>query len=154
MNDWNVVHVKGKPVPQGSMRPMVNRHTGQAIVKANNADKLYEYRNNIVNEIRLARERGNVLSEPIVGAVELQVVFFLPRPKSHYGTGRNADVLKPSAPAHPTSPPDADKLLRSVGDSLTYADVFGDDAQIVKIVARKEYAREGATSIAYRGVNE
>ena len=34
------------------------------------------------------------------------------RPKSHYGTGRNAKKLKPSAPPHHTQKPDATKLLR------------------------------------------
>ena len=159
MNDWNVVHVKGKPVPQGSMRPMVNRHTGQAIVKANNADKLYAYRNNIVNEIRLARESGNLLSEPFTGIVQVQVDFYLPRPKAHYGTGRNAQTLKQSAPDYPTGPPDTDKLCRALLDSLTYADVYVDDAQVVKLTASKKYTSpsspwlEGWTAIAYRGEN-
>jgi len=54
-------------------------------------------------------------------SLTVSMKFFMPRPKSHYGTGRNAHVLKDSAPiyyAH-LQTPDALKLGRSVEDALT-----------------------------------
>lgn len=33
--------------------------------------------------------------EPLEGPLEMAVVFYCKRPQSHYGTGKNADVLKP-----------------------------------------------------------
>ena len=58
---------------------------------------------------------GDMLDGPVIVTVD----FYLPRPKSHYGTGRNAGALKPSAPAEHLTMPDLDKLTRAVGDALT-----------------------------------
>jgi Holliday junction resolvase RusA-like endonuclease len=65
-------------------------------------------------------------------------VFVLARPRSHYGTGRNADRLRATAPAWPCSRPDATKLLRAVEDALTGV-VWRDDGQVVVQTARKVY---------------
>jgi Holliday junction resolvase RusA-like endonuclease len=63
-------------------------------------------------------------------AVALEFVFYRSRPASHYGTGRNARVLKPSAPAWPIGKPDALKMARGAEDALTGV-AFADDAQVV-----------------------
>ena len=68
--------------------------------------------------------------------------FRLPRPKGHYGTGRNAGLLKPSAPWYPAGRPDLDKLLRSTLDALGEAGIWGDDAQVVTIAASKHYTSD------------
>ena len=73
------------------------------------------------------------------GPVSVTVNFYLPRPKSHYGTGRNAGALKPSAPAEHLTMPDLDKLQRAVGDALTRL-AWRDDSQIVAWHAYKHYA--------------
>lgn len=39
----------------------------------------------------------------------------------------------------PTVPPDLDKLARAIADGITTAGVWGDDAQVVVLHARKEY---------------
>lgn len=64
------------------------------------------------------------------GPVRVIVTFHLPRPKKYARRG--------GAIAH-TTKPDVDKLARCVLDALT-AIVFRDDAQVVELVARKEYA--------------
>jgi Holliday junction resolvase RusA-like endonuclease len=64
------------------------------------------------------------------GAVVCEFVFYRQRPAGHYGTGRNARLLKPSAPAWPTGKPDALKLARAAEDALTGV-VWADDAQVV-----------------------
>lgn len=69
---------------------------------------------------------------PLDGPVGADVTFTMPRPKNHYGTGRNAGRLKPWAAGliwH-TVYPDTDKLLRGLGDALSKAGVWGDDAQL------------------------
>jgi crossover junction endodeoxyribonuclease RusA len=71
----------------------------------------------------------------LTGPCRLVVVFYFPRPKSHYG----ARGLKPSAPGWVTRTPDLDKLVRAVGDSLTGVCVR-DDSLIVELVAMKRYA--------------
>lgn len=76
----------------------------------------------------------------MTGFVSLECVFYLPRPKSHYGSGVNEHRVKPSAPAMPGVKPDHDKLLRAVSDGLTQAgNVYTDDALVVDGIARKRY---------------
>jgi Holliday junction resolvase RusA-like endonuclease len=75
----------------------------------------------------LARRRdwGNPLSGPLLVAM----TFTLPRPKTHYRTGKHAGHLKPAAPDRPTGYPDLSKLARSTEDALTRI-LYTDDAQI------------------------
>lgn len=70
-----------------------------------------------------------------------EMTFTLDRPRSHYGTGRNAGVLKTSAPAFPVghNTGDVDKLLRLVLDALQDAGVLPDDCQVIEVTARKVY---------------
>ena len=72
-------------------------------------------------------EAANASCEPLEGAVALDVMFFLPRPKS---------VTR----AFPSVKPDLDKMIRSINDSATDAGVVSDDSQVVEIVAYKCYA--------------
>ena len=58
--------------------------------------------------------------------VELSVIFYLPRPKT-------------ATREFPAVMPDLDKLIRSVGDSLT-GTVIRDDSRIIAIHAQKLYA--------------
>ncbi|MBC9729897.1 RusA family crossover junction endodeoxyribonuclease [Streptomyces sp. TRM68367] len=70
--------------------------------------------------------------QPLTGAVALSMVFTVARPKSHFGMGRNAGVLRPSAPPRPDKKPDLSKLVRSTEDALTTALVYRDDALVVE----------------------
>jgi Holliday junction resolvase RusA-like endonuclease len=70
---------------------------------------------------------------------ELDVTFHVHRPLGHWGTGRNAHLLKDSAPARPTTMPDEDKLLRAAQDALGGI-VWDNDSQVVRAVAFKVYA--------------
>ena len=73
------------------------------------------------------------------GAVSVTLDFLLPRPKGHLGTGRNAGVLRESAPVDPLSKPDLDKLARAVLDALTGI-AWVDDAQVTDLVAAKRFS--------------
>jgi Holliday junction resolvase RusA-like endonuclease len=65
------------------------------------------------------------------------------RPKGHYGSGRNAGVLKDSAPPSPITRPDALKMARAVEDALTGV-LWTDDSAIVDERLRKVWGdREG-----------
>lgn len=98
-----------------------------------NDGPLQTWRETIGKEARDAY-RGEVLDCLVV----LRCVFWRPRPKSHYGTGRNERVLKPGSPAAPGSKPDAGKLARAVEDALTHV-IYTDDGLIVDLVASKRY---------------
>lgn len=80
----------------------------------------------------------------ITGPVRLDAVFVMPRPKHHFGTGRNAGRLKASAPVYCCTRPDLDKLLRALLDGLVDSGLIRDDDQVVEVVARKHYGAPAA----------
>lgn len=80
------------------------------------------------------------------GPVRLDVQVILPRPLGHYGTGRNAGQLKPSAPARPIGRKgDWDNFGKLVSDALN-GTAFVDDGQIVDARVRKWYVEDGDIS--------
>jgi len=70
--------------------------------------------------------------------VRVVCTFIFERPKNHYGTGRNALNLKPSAPFSMVTKPDVDKLARAVLDALTGV-LFYDDSQVISLTVTKKY---------------
>lgn len=113
--------VHGIPQPQGAMRR--NPH-GLGMHDAN--PNLKPWRQDLVD----AAAKAWADRDPLLGPVAVGVTFVFPRLRSHYGTGRNAAVLKPNAPLAHATKPDLDHLQRAVGDALTYAGVIRDDSQI------------------------
>ena len=68
-----------------------------------------------------------------LGPIRLEVDFFLERPKT----------VKQAKRPLPIVPPDLDKLVRGVGDGIGQSEmIWGDDSQVVELVARKFYADE------------
>jgi Holliday junction resolvase RusA-like endonuclease len=128
--------VPGLPKTAGSKRVFLNRRTGKPIVTDDSGQPGKMWR----SDVKFAACKEYV-GEPLTGALALSLTFYLPRPQSHYGSGKNSDVLKPSAPKYPTGKPDSLKLARSVEDALTSI-IWRDDAQIVAQQARKKYCDE------------
>lgn len=83
---------------------------------------------------------------PIKGPIYCHLFFGLRRPKSHYGTGRNAGQLKSSAPKYPAKLPDFDNLEKFAVDSMNKI-VFDDDKQIVSCRTDKRYSERPRTEI-------
>jgi Holliday junction resolvase RusA-like endonuclease len=81
------------------------------------------------------------------GGVWVELTFVRPRTKGHYGTGRNAGVLKDSAPAYPAVRPDIDKLERCALDALTGV-VYGDDGQVVALRSVKVFGEPARLELA------
>ena len=80
----------------------------------------------------------------LTGPLSVSMIFDMARPKGHYGTGRNADKLKDSAPnPYHAQMPDLDKLARSVNDSLTDAGVWEDDGQVAVMNVAKRWCTNG-----------
>lgn len=79
------------------------------------------------------------LTEPLAGPVKVQIAFWLPKP-----------VSSPRWRWLAWQKPDVDKLCRSTLDALTAAQVFGDDAQVIELAARKAYAIDRPTGALIR----
>lgn len=127
--------VYGTPRPQGSKKGYVNKKTGAVILTEQAGESLKTWRED-VKQAALT-ERGD--NPPMEGPVMLEVTFYLPRPKSHFRTGKHAHVLRDDAPTFCGKRPDCDKLLRSTGDALTSAGAYVDDSQIAHQIVSKVY---------------
>lgn len=121
-----VVH--GRPAPQGSKKGFATKTGKVAMVEMSRHVKPWR------EDVRAAALRvvaSDPAGFPITGPLSVDMVFSIARPKGHYGTGRNAEILKPSAPRFPASMPDLSKLLRATEDALTSAGLWTDDARVV-----------------------
>ena len=134
------LHVLGTPVPKGSMR-------GRAIPMKGQFDRLgrQKFRALVTHDNKKTKPWAQQISEcaavAMVGReafrnkplwVSLRFVF--PRPTSHFGK----KGVRPSAPAHPMTKPDGDKLLRAALDALEGI-VFDNDSRIVSYHVSKRY---------------
>lgn len=139
------VFVAGIPAPGGSKRGFpIKRANGTIGVAMTDAggERTKRWRECVSSQVAAVWQRAP-LDEPI----RLDVTFCMPRPKHHYGTGRNADVLKASATDWHTTKPDRTKLLRSTEDALTGI-VWRDDSAIVDGSLRKIYGERPGAIIA------
>jgi Holliday junction resolvase RusA-like endonuclease len=124
--------VPGVAAPAGSKRGFVNRRSGRVIITDDSKrSKPWQAR---VADAAIDLELAELLAGPLM----LRLTFHLPRPAGHFGTGRNAGTVRPSAPEYPTVKPDVTKLVRAVEDALTGL-IWRDDAQVVDQQASKLY---------------
>jgi len=77
--------------------------------------------------------------KPILKAMNADFIFVFERPKCHWGTGRNAEKLKPSSPEYHIIKPDIDNIMKIILDSLNGI-IFKDDSQVVSGKYEKRYA--------------
>jgi len=124
---------------------------GQGAHRVSKTGHIYEigkghatWRQELVSRAIEAKPHDHVL---ITGAVEVVVTFIFPRLKGHYGTGKNAGVLKGGAPLAHTTSPDLDHLQRTLGDALKLAGLIKDDALICSWQATKIYGDEPGADI-------
>jgi len=131
--------VGGVPVEQGS-KTGGKRKNGSIFLRDSNGKRLHPWRDHIAREVTVARD-----GTTYTGPVRVDLIFFMPRPKSHFGTGRNAGTLKPGAPFFHTVKPDIDKLERAVLDALTMGGAYTDDARVAMVTKSKVYAHPTAS---------
>jgi Holliday junction resolvase RusA-like endonuclease len=119
--------VRGKPVPQGSLRALPGKGRAVGRIVMPQSPELIAWRSIVAFSARRAWRRPPVRDEPVAIALD----FYLHRPAS---TKR----------AYPHAKPDADKLARGVLDALS-AVIYHDDAQVVDLLVRKRYGEPGVT---------
>jgi len=79
--------------------------------------------------VRAETQRVMGSAAPLAGPVSVRIGFWLPRPRS-----------LPKSVLWPAKRPDLDKLTRAVLDGLTDGGAWGDDGQVVSLLASKEFA--------------
>ncbi len=128
--------VPGLPQPGGSKKAFVNPKTDQVVV-VDDCKKNKPWRADVKAFAMLAHA-----GPPLSGPLALDVLFIMPRPKGHCGSGKNSSVIKASAPKFPEKKPDSTKLLRALEDALTGV-LWIDDAQIVTQRVLKRFSVDG-----------
>ncbi len=137
-------YVPGIPQPGGSKRGFVNKDTGKVSVVDSNKN-VYSWRAAVAQAAMEAFGDAPLLTEAL--AVRFQFIFT--RPKGHFGSGKNAGVLKKSAAPYPAGRPDVLKCSRAAEDALTGV-IWRDDAQIVTEVITKRYGEHAGAWVMVR----
>ncbi len=132
--------VPGKPASAGSKKAFYNKNLGRAILVPDDAESR-PWRADVKAYAQIAMQGRSAI---LTGPVFMRTEFILARPKGHFGSGRNAAVLKASAPKWSSSKPDVTKILRCLEDALTGI-VWHDDAQVAVHVSSKRYANPEET---------
>ena len=112
--------IDGEPAPQGSKNGFVKNGR---VVLVESSKKVKPWREAV------ARTTQAQVPCPLQNAVEVALVFHLPRPKT---VTRKWPAVKP----------DLDKLVRSTFDGLTTGGLYTDDALVITLSASKQYATD------------
>lgn len=130
---------KGQPRPRAFARKMGNKYVARVF----DAGTAESWKSAIAFEARSHKPDA-----PIDGPVALSIAFHFPRPKSHYRTGKRADVLRDDAPKLHVGKPDADNAAKAVMDCLTQLGGFWrDDSQVAELRVWKCYNKTGGAHI-------
>ena len=87
----------------------------------------------------------NKPKEPLSGRIFANIKFYMPRPKSHFRTGKYKNILKDNAPRYyQYKKPDIDNLIKFVADAIQGKDKFIiDDSMICNLRSEKIYSAVG-----------
>ncbi len=124
--------VPGIPVPKGSAKAFLHRHSGKIITRQDNAERQKPWASSIGHTAIMS----GVL--PVDAPVKINLKFVMPRIKKHFGTGKKRALLREDAPFWHVTKPDLDKLVRCVKDALTGV-AWQDDSQVSVVEAYKAY---------------
>ena len=86
---------------------------------------------------------------PLAGDIMLKLIFTMPRPKSHYRTGKFKHLLKDGYEniIHHTFTPDLDNLVKLIADCIGKNTFIVDDSQICMLQAEKIYGETPMTEV-------
>ena len=85
---------------------------------------------------------------PLAGDIMIKLVFTMPRPKSHYRTGKYKHLLKDNIPEYHTYIPDLDNMVKMICDVIQgKGRMICDDSQICMLQAEKVWGFTGKTEV-------
>jgi len=82
---------------------------------------------------------NNLPEKKMEKPIKCILFFFCKRPKSHYKTGKNINILKEASPKYNVNNKDLDNMVKFVLDALNDK-LYVDDCQIIEIQCRKLYS--------------
>jgi Holliday junction resolvase RusA-like endonuclease len=144
-------YVPGIPAPGGSKKAFayVGRDGRPHANVVDDAKRNAPWRSSVAYEAR----RAHMGQEPLHGPLQLLVTFYLPRPKDHFGSGKNAGSMKRTAPHLHAKKPDLTKLVRALEDAMTGI-VWHDDAQVCEQQIRKRYGAAAGAKVRVEQMDE
>jgi len=84
---------------------------------------------------------GDLPEEKMSKPIKCTLHFFCKRPKNHYKTGKNSNILKDTAPKYNTNNKDLDNMVKFVLDALNDK-LYTDDSLIFEITCSKLYSEK------------
>ena len=86
---------------------------------------------------------------PFAGDIMLKLIFTMPRPKSHFRTGKFKHILKDGYEhiINHTFKPDLDNLVKLIADCIGNNTFIVDDSQICMLQAEKIYGETPMTEV-------
>lgn len=125
--------VFGEAKPQGSQQHRFVPSLGHTV--AHEKHSLVDWRKQVAQVAGQHTGQAGIIEGPVA----LEVTFFRLRPKSAR--------KRP----YPTTAPDADKLVRAIGDAITGV-LIRDDAQVVDLIARKRFGAVAGCDVVVREI--
>lgn len=90
---------------------------------------------------------------PLAGDVYIKLIFFMPRPKTHFKSGKSSHVLKSNIPEYHSFRPDIDNLIKYILDIIQGRDGFIiDDSQVCLLQAEKIYSITPKTEVTINAI--
>ena len=141
--------VTGIPAPGGSKTGFAIKkggvYTGRVAIIDAGGQRTKDWRQAVSAAAMAAMKLAD--SVPLTGAIEVELLFHMPRPKAHYRS--DGISLRPGAPSRHIIRPDCLKLARSTEDAMT-GKVYADDAQIAKETIEKAYGNPSGCFVVIR----
>jgi len=132
-----LIKIPGNPISK--KRPQFTVRGGKGM--AYNAQETEEGRTFLLIKDAIGQTPEWMIEHPL----SVHFFFKFKRPKSHYGTGRNSAVLKPSSPVHMMGKPDVDNLAKFYMDVLNF--IWADDCHVIFLTVSKEWSDTASTTI-------
>lgn len=126
--------VFGPAQTQGSKKGFLHPKLKRVVIVDDNDRALKGWRSEWVGEMAQCRP-----TRPIDSAVELTITVYVRRPSAHYGSGKNAGILKGNAPVLPPSGKDNDKICRAILDAGQIAGWYTNDARVCDLSIKRRY---------------
>lgn len=125
--------LKGNPKPK--QRPRISQPNPRMRPKIYSPASQWE--TDILKQLKIIKMRNSLYYDK---AIEVDCIFLIPRPKSHFRTGKYSHLLKPTAPIYHEVKGDRDNYDKCILDRMTKAGILKDDCIVIGGYVGKKWA--------------